>query len=66
MELYEVACWQHLPSLGKPLQARLRLETIHLLTLISEGKSLGFHLIKLLEITQSLPYLAQISASNQH
>lgn len=55
MEQHEVPCLQHLPFLGKPVQARLSLKAIHLLTLISEGISLGFHLIKLLEIIQSLP-----------
>lgn len=55
MELHQAPCLQHLPSLQKPVQARLKLETIHLLILIFEDISLGFRLIKLLEIIQSLP-----------
>lgn len=44
-----------LPSTEKPVQVKLESESIHLLTLISEGIAVGFALIELLEITQSLP-----------
>mgnify|MGYP001853721752 FL=1 len=53
-----------LPSPEKPVQVKLESESIHLLTLISEGIALGFALIELLEITQSLPWFAETSTSS--